>query len=147
MKRARTQGIVTLIVAITISFGLGSCAASRSGAAAACATPILELKESSLTPGGVVRLSADHIRETCEDTGGASNPAADVTVTITPSASGREILLARPVPTGERATVSGSFDLPADLPLGTSVLAVRTHSGDLFSAELSVEIVATTPAA
>lgn len=103
---------------------------------------MIELQESSLHPGGVVRLSADFVWETCEDTGGTSRAASDVTVSVTPSATGEELVLARPTPEGERSTVSGSFDLPADLPLGDAVLAVRSHSGDAFEAELPIAITA-----
>jgi len=102
--------------------------------------PELELRESALHPGGIVRVHADFIHETCEDTGGTSRAASDVAVTLTPSAMGDEIVLGRPAPEGERSTVSGSFDLPSDLPLGAAVLAVRTGSGDRIDAELPIEI-------
>ena len=48
-------------------------------------------------------------------------------------------MLARPVPEGDRWTVSGSFDLPADLALGPAVLAVRTRTGDRIDAELAID--------
>ncbi|WIB34821.1 hypothetical protein [Curtobacterium sp. MCJR17_043] len=45
----------------------------------------MELHESSLHPGGVVQLQVDAVWETCEDTGGTSRAASDVTVVVTPS--------------------------------------------------------------
>lgn len=92
-----------------------------------------------------MRVSADFIWETCDDTGGTSRAASDVTVLITPSASGEEILLGRPAPTGERSTVDETFDLPSDLPVGPAVVALRTHSGDAINIELPVTIT-TAPA-
>jgi hypothetical protein len=90
-------------------------------------------------------VSADFIWETCEDTGGTSRAASDVTVLITPSASGEEILLGRPTPTGEQSTVDEIFDLPSDLPIGPAVMALRSHSGDAIDIELPVTIT-TAPA-
>ncbi|PPF68521.1 hypothetical protein C5E16_06525 [Clavibacter michiganensis] len=92
-----------------------------------------------------MRVTADFIWETCEDTGGTSRAASDVTVLITPSASGEEMLLGRPTPTGERSTVDETFHLPLDLPIGPAVVALRSHTGDPIDIELPVTIT-TAPA-
>ncbi|MBF4632669.1 hypothetical protein ITJ42_15730 [Clavibacter michiganensis subsp. phaseoli] len=136
---------MSVIVAATIAFSVSGCAAGGAGSGGSCAAKSLDLDESSLQPGGAVRVSADFIWETCDDTGGTSRAASDVTVLITPSASGEEILLGRPAPTGERSTVDETFDLPSDLPVGPAVVALRTHSGDAINIELPVTIT-TAPA-
>ncbi|QHC60381.1 hypothetical protein [Rathayibacter sp. VKM Ac-2760] len=140
MKQGRLGRVTSLVVAAAIALSAGGCTGITSSSAGSCAATVIELQESSLHPGGVVRISADFIWETCEDTGGTSRAASDVTVTITPSASGEEILLGRPIPKGERSTVDACFDLPADLPTGPAVLALRTRSGDPIDVELPVEI-------
>ncbi|WP_219812395.1 hypothetical protein, partial [Rathayibacter sp. AY1C7] len=142
MRQGRTAGLTSIVVAAGMVFSVSGCAGVTSSSAGSCAAKAVELQESTLQPDGVVRLSADFIWETCEDTGGTSRAASDVTVTITPSASGEEILLGRPIPKGERSTVNESFDLPADLPTGPAVLALRSHSGDPIEIELSLEITA-----
>ncbi|WP_181419585.1 MULTISPECIES: hypothetical protein [unclassified Curtobacterium] len=90
----------------------------------------------------MVQLQVDAVWETCEDTGGTSRAASDVTVVVTPSPDGEEVLLGRPTPQGSLSTVDESFDLPADLPVGPAVLALHTHSGDLIDAELPITITA-----
>jgi hypothetical protein len=131
---------MSVVVAATIVSSVSGCAAGGSGSGGSCAVKTLDLHDSTLRPGGSVRVSADSIWETCEDTGGTSRAASDVTVLITPSASGEEMLLGRPTPRGERATVDESFDLPSDLPLGPAVVALRSHSGDAIDIELPVTV-------
>ncbi|MCM6762713.1 hypothetical protein NB037_09825 [Rathayibacter sp. ZW T2_19] len=140
-----TRGRVAGAAALLAGLALGTAGCTGTAAAASCAIPEVQLRESALHPGGVVRLRADFVRETCEDTGGTSRAASDVEVTLTPSATGDEIVLGRPAPEGERSTVSGSFDLPSDLPLGAAVLAVRTRSGDRIDAELPIEVTEPPP--
>ena len=139
MRPTRIRSAAAVLLGLGTALGVSGCAGVGSRSAASCAMPTVELRESSLHPGGVVGLGADFVWETYEDTGGTSRAASDVTVTITPSATGEEIVLARPVPEGDRWTVSGSFDLPADLALGPAVLAVRTRTGDRIDAELAID--------
>ncbi|WP_127886764.1 hypothetical protein [Rathayibacter festucae] len=145
MTHRRTGRATSLVAAAAIALSVSGCTDITSSSAGSCSPKVVELHESSLHPTGVVHLSADFIWETCEDTGGTSRAASDVTVTITPSASGEEILLGRPIPKGERSTVDASFDLPADLQTGPAILALRTHSGDTIDVELPIDIT-TAPA-
>lgn len=92
-----------------------------------------------------MRVSAAFVWETCEDTGGASRAASDVTILITHSGSGEEVLLGRPTPRREQSTVDESFDLPADLPIGPAVVALRSHSGDAIDVEVPLTVT-TAPA-
>jgi hypothetical protein len=131
---------MSVVIAVGIALGAVGCSGTES--AASCAIPTMELHDSSLHPGGVVRLQVDAVWETCEDTGGTSRAASDVTVVVTPSASGEEVLLGRPTPEGSLSTVDESFDLPTDLPVGPAVLALHTHSGDLIDVELPITITA-----
>jgi hypothetical protein len=140
MEQGRMRTLTSAVIAAAVVVGAGGCTGVTSSSAGSCAAKVIELDESSLHPDGVVRFSADFIWETCEDTGDTNRPASDVTVTITPSASGEAALLGRPIPKGERSTVEEAFDLPADLPLGPAVLALRTHSGDPIDIELPIEI-------
>ncbi|ROQ52646.1 hypothetical protein EDF36_3808 [Rathayibacter sp. PhB152] len=140
MVQGRQGRVASILVAAAIALSAGGCTGITSSSAGSCAVKVIELQESSLHPGGAVHLSADFIWETCEDTGGTSRAASDVTVTITPSASGEEILLGRPIPKGERSTVDASFDLPADLPTGPAVLALHTQSRDPIDVQLPIEI-------
>lgn len=140
MTPRRTGRGTSLVAAAAIALSVNGCTDITSDSAGSCFPKVIELQESSLHPTGVVHFSADFIWETCEDTGGTSRAASDVTVTITPSASGEEILLGRPTPKGERSTVDASFDLPANLQTGPAVLALRTHSGDPIDVELPIEI-------
>jgi hypothetical protein len=140
MTHRRTGRATSLVAAAAITLSVSGCTDITSSSAGSCSPKVVELHESSLHPTGVVHLSADFIWETCEDTGGTSRSASDVTVTITPSAGGEEVLLGRPIPKGERSTVDASFDLPADLQTGPAVLALRTHSGDLIDVELPIDI-------
>ncbi|WIB75931.1 hypothetical protein DEJ28_09505 [Curtobacterium sp. MCPF17_002] len=126
----------SLVLAAVVSL-TGCVSGSASGS---CAGPELELGDSSLQPGGVVRLSVDWMWQTCEDTGGTPRAADDVDVTITPSVTGEAVVLGHPEPTGERFTVSGSFALPDDLPSGDAVLAVTSHGGDQTRAALPVSV-------
>ncbi|WP_146084353.1 hypothetical protein [Rathayibacter sp. AY1F6] len=140
MTHRRTGRATSLVAAAAITLSVSGCTDITSSSAGSCSPKVVELHESTLHPTGVVHLSADFIWETCEDTGGTSRSASDVTVTITPSAGGEEVLLGRPIPKGERSTVDASFDLPADLQTGPAVLALRTHSGDLIDVELPIDI-------
>ena len=117
MRRTRRPGLMTVVIAATAAFSVTGCAAGMS-ASGSCAVTTLDLHESSVHPGGAIHVSADFIEERCEDTGGTSRAASDVTVLIIPSASGEEVLLGRPTPTGARSTVDETFDLPSDLPVG-----------------------------
>jgi hypothetical protein len=127
-----------LVVAVVLATGLGGCASGSSSGS--CAVKTIDLGDSALHPGGSVRLHVDRMWQTCEDTGGTPRAAEDVTVSVTPAAGGREVVIGHPVPAGESFVVSGSFDLPADLPVGDAVLAVRSHSGDETSADLPIVI-------
>ena len=126
------------LAAMVLAVGLGGCASGSS--AGSCAVKTIDLGDSALHPGGSVRLHVDRMWQTCEDTGGTPRAAEDVTVSVTPAAGGREVVIGHPVPAGESFVVSGSFDLPADLPVGDAVLAVRAHGGDETSAELPIVI-------
>lgn len=130
---------VVLTAALTGCAGIGI----AGGSSASCAVTSIDLGESSLQPGGTVQLHVDWMWQTCEDTGGIPRPAEDVTVSITSSVDGREVVLGHPDPVGETFTVRGSFDLPEDLPVGDAVLAVASDGGDRTSAELPVTITAT----
>ncbi len=61
-------------------------------------------------------------------------------MSITPAVTGTAVLLGRPTPAGDRMTVSGTFDLPADLPSGDAVLRVESHEGERAEAALPVTI-------
>lgn len=65
-----------------------------SSAAGSCAQNEVELGDSDLRPGGSVQLSVDWMYRSCEDTG-TTRASDDVTVTITPAATGRSVLLGR----------------------------------------------------
>ena len=131
--------IVIAVSAVSISIS-GCTGVAHGGASASCAGQVVELEDPALEPGGVVQLTVDWMWTTCEDTGGTSRPAEDVTVTITSSASGERFLLGRPTPTGPRSTVSGAFDLPEELPVGAAVVSVRSHDGDRAGADLAVTV-------
>lgn len=126
-----------VVVTALVAAALSGCATSAAGS---CAGTTIDLGESTLEPGGVVRLSVDHMWQTCEDTGGTSRPADDVTVTITPESTGKDVLIGRPEPSGDLDTVRGAFDLPEDLPTGAATLSVQSHGGDQAGAELPVTI-------
>lgn len=133
---------VFAIAVVTASIPISGCAGvgPQGGASAACAAPVIELEDSSLKPGGVVQLTVEGLVDTCEDTGGRSRPAENVTVTITSSPSGDEFLLGRPTPAGPHSAVSGAFDLPGELPPGDAVLSVRSHDGDRTRADLAIVV-------
>lgn len=111
-----------------------------SSSAGSCAANEVELGDSDLRPGGSVQLTVDWLYRTCEDTGGTARASDDVTVTITPAATGRSVLLGRPRPEGPAFTVSGRFALPADLARGEAVLGVHSHDGDGSGADVPVTI-------
>ncbi|PYY50821.1 hypothetical protein [Curtobacterium sp. MCBD17_023] len=142
MGQTRTRGSIAIVLAVSIAIGVNGCAGVRSSSGGSCALKSIELQDSSLHPGGVLQLHSDAVWETCEDTGGTSRAASDVTVVVTPSASGEEVLLGRPTPQGPLSTVDESFELPADLPVGPAVLALHIHSGDVIDAELPITITA-----
>ncbi len=132
-------GVVALVVA---GASLAGCAA-QSGASGSCAGTSIELRDSSdLRPSGSVNLRVEWLYRICEDTGGTFRPSDDVTVTITPDATGRTVLLGRPTPSGPQFTVDGRFELPDDLPPGEAVLGVHSHDGDGSGADLPVTISA-----
>lgn len=130
------------LAATVLAAGLGGCAGGGfgGGSSGSCAVKTIDLGDSALHPGGSVRLHVDGMWQTCEDTGGTPRAAEDVTVSVTPAAGGREVVIGHPAPAGESFVVSSSFDLPADLPVGDTVLAVRAHGGDETSAELPIVI-------
>ena len=138
MGRVRGRSAATAVAIALAALSLGGCATSS--ASGSCAGSSIVLGDSDLRPGGTVRLSVDHMWRTCEDTGGTAVPSQDVTVSITPAATSRAVLLGRPVPQGEQMTVSGAFDLPTDLPPGDAVITVASHEGDLAGADLPVRI-------
>jgi hypothetical protein len=134
--------VVGLGSLVLVGMSLTGCAA-QGGTSASCAETSIELGDSSdLRPSGTVNLRVDWLYRTCEDTGGTFRPSDDVTVTITPDATGRTALLGRPTPSGPHFTVDGRFDLPRDLPPGDAVLGVHSHDGDGSGADLPVTISA-----
>jgi hypothetical protein len=102
-----------------------------STASGSCAVEEIVVGSSDLRSGGKIKLIVDWMTKTCEDTGGTNQPAEDMDVAVTPTASpkSRHLGMIRNA-TGPRLPAAGTSPLPASILAGDAVLTVTSFAGE-----------------